>query len=84
MIVSLSLITKIPLPTIGRSIGDDAPPVFRGVPRKTGGRSTWGKIQTALLGRIAPVLTGDFSAEDCEVLEVTQTLSAIKALARKL
>ncbi|MGO4622637.1 plasmid pRiA4b ORF-3 family protein [Ensifer sp. 2YAB10] len=36
MIVSLSLITEIPLPTIGRSIGDDVPPVFRGAPRKTG------------------------------------------------
>ena len=37
MIVSLSLITEIPLPTIGRSIDDDAPPVFRGAPRETGG-----------------------------------------------
>ncbi|MEX2697374.1 hypothetical protein [Rhizobium mongolense] len=45
MIVSLSLITNIPLPTIERSIGDDAPPVFRGAPRTTGGRSTWGKFK---------------------------------------
>jgi alkanesulfonate monooxygenase SsuD/methylene tetrahydromethanopterin reductase-like flavin-dependent oxidoreductase (luciferase family) len=37
MIVSLSLITNVPLPTIGRSIGDDAPLVFRGAPRKTSG-----------------------------------------------
>ena len=34
-----------PLPTIGKSIGDDAPPVFRGAPRKTGGRSTWGRFK---------------------------------------
>lgn len=45
MIVSLSLITKIPLPTIGRSIGEDRRPQHLG------------KIQTALLGSIAPVLT---------------------------
>ncbi|CAK7261978.1 protein of unknown function (plasmid) [Shinella sp. WSC3-e] len=58
MIVSLSLITNIPLPTIGRSIGDAAPPVFRGAPRKTGGALKLGKIQTALLGSIDPVMTG--------------------------
>ncbi len=48
-LVSLSLITNIPLPTIGRSIGDDTPPVFRGAPRKTGGVSS--PILLPMVGR---------------------------------
>jgi len=57
MTISPSLITDIPLSTIESSIGDDAPPVFRGAPRKTGGNAKLGKIQTALLGSIDPVST---------------------------
>jgi hypothetical protein len=57
MTISPSLITNIPLSTIESSIGDDAPPVFRGAPRKTGGNAKLGKIQTALLGSIDPVST---------------------------
>lgn len=45
MIASLSLITNISLPTIGRNIDDDAPLVFRGAPRKTSGCSTWGRFK---------------------------------------
>ena len=51
------MITAIPLPPIGRSIGDDAPPVSRGAPRETGGSAKLGKIQTALLGSFHPAST---------------------------
>ena len=57
------MITEIPLPTIGESIGEDAPPVFRGAPRKTGDTANLGKIQSALLGRIDPALTEAYRTE---------------------
>ena len=50
-------ITACSLPTIGSSIGNSAPPVFRGAPRKTGGSAKLGKIQTALLGSFHPAAT---------------------------
>ena len=50
IIVSLSLITDIPLPTIGRSIDDDAPPVYRGAPRKTGYGANWGRFKRHFWG----------------------------------
>jgi hypothetical protein len=53
---SASLTTENPLPTIGRGIGNDAPPVFWNALRKTGGGSKLGKI-AALLGSIDPVAT---------------------------
>ncbi|ABC92944.1 hypothetical conserved protein (plasmid) [Rhizobium etli CFN 42] len=62
MIVSLSLITNIPLPTIGRSIGDDAPLVFRGAPRKTSAAAP-GEDSNGTIGEYAPVLTGQVVAD---------------------
>src|SRR5688500_3927024 len=44
------LITENPLPTIGMSIGEDAPPVFQGAPRKTGTRSDWGRFKRHFWG----------------------------------
>ncbi|MBO9096865.1 MULTISPECIES: hypothetical protein [unclassified Rhizobium] len=64
MIVSLSLITNIPLPTIGRSIGDDAPLVFRRAPRKTSGRSTWGRFKRRYWGVLLRYRHGPFNHEE--------------------
>jgi transposase len=44
------LITNSLLPDIGKSIGDDAPPVFRGAPRKTGYSANWGRFKRHLWG----------------------------------
>lgn len=50
------MITNIPLPTIGRSIDDDAPLAPARAPENQRPQHL-GKIQTALLGSIAPVPT---------------------------
>ena len=50
MTISPSLITAIPLSTIESSIGDDAPPVLRGAPRRTGGNAKTGEDSNGTYG----------------------------------
>ena len=74
------MITEIPLPTIGRSIGDDAPRVSRGAPRETRGGAKLGRNQTALLGSFDPAATGDPAPR--EILDVARRQENGEALGR--